>query len=94
MKTVRVYKVQPTIKGDVVESVQIILDEEIPSFPLSIGWEEMEKYHDEEAKKLVCALWQTLPGGTLARLAAHLLLKVSGYLAVPLEIKEDDNKSG
>jgi hypothetical protein len=79
MTTHRIYKAQG-LRGDEVESVTIVLEEEFPDFETQ---GESIKSFDDTSDRLAEVLVKTLPGGTLDRLIGKLLLKTATSLIVP-----------
>ena len=82
MKALNFYKGQAT--GDqTVESVTIILDEEIPSFQDDDRIEKASQVH-KHGERLADVLCNTLPGGTLDRLIARLFEKRASQFIIPM----------
>lgn len=80
MITLNIYKAQSTVKDDRIESITISLDEEIPNLS---NLKDQEQCFEKEAETLCSYLIGTLPGGTLGRLTAKLMLHHASLFVVP-----------
>jgi len=70
MKTIKLCKAGPFGNVKKVDSVEIIIMDEIPSFD---SLDTAEKFYTEQAKKLADALFESLPQGTLDRMFYALM---------------------
>lgn len=68
--TTIIYKAQPTHKGQSVPDLHITAAE---SFPETENLSRSRILYDVDAKELVDALFNTLPGGTLDAILVHML---------------------
>lgn len=78
MRTIKIYKAQPTIKAEPVQSVTLILDKE---FPESDSIEECKARHQENAAWVMQAL-KVLPQGTKHELLILMLREKECLLTI------------
>jgi hypothetical protein len=76
-----VYKAQPTIKTDIVETVRIYINEPIPE---AITLKDAELTYKAEAKKIAFGLTSSLPQGTMHQLLIILLQQYPNYFIYPM----------
>jgi hypothetical protein len=88
MKNISIRKAQPTI-GD-IESMTIIIDEEVPTFKTNAPVEEYRQFYIDQGRDLAEALCLTLPGGTLDQLICELLTRKASLFRVPMFNKKEE----
>lgn len=76
---VQVHKASPLRLADKRESVSLEIHKHIPT---DLGSKELTALYDADAQRIVDALWSTLPGGTIDRLIARLLMRAASQLQV------------
>lgn len=85
MKTISVWKASG-IEEDEIESVTLIVNNEVPSFN---GYSDYESIYrdvfDSDAATIVDFLVTTLPQGTVDRVLARLCAKKASLFVIPLE---------
>lgn len=80
--------------GDDVQSVEIVIAKTLPLFD-GADWEKRtEDVHNADTSALFQALAKSLPGGTLHRLHAVMVLHYAGLYARPSEMADDLDKGG
>lgn len=85
MRAVKIYRAI----GDEIEPVTITIDAVLPLLDTP-DWEKRTKaMHDADAANLYQALAKSLPGGTLHRLHAVMVMHYAGLYARPSEMRED-----
>ena len=72
IKIVRLMKAQQ-MGADPVESVEIIISKEFPRLVPGVSLEKVAEAHDANAEILFRAIIETLPGGTIDRLAYKMI---------------------
>ncbi len=85
-KSIFTYKAQ-SIGDKKVEDIIILLTNEMPEFKTV---EKSNRLFEMEASELAEVLCNTLPGGTLDRLIAKLLMKKASSFVVPLFDKDKE----
>lgn len=81
MKSIIVWKAQPPVKKEPVESVEIIISAEVPEMnSLQLQDEVFEK----DAILLCDALQNALPGGTFDRLLVEMMKRKVTHFVVPI----------
>lgn len=75
MKTIHIFKADQTLEDEKIENVQINISHGLPKLDNLNSLEEVGKFHEEQAKKIADALFQSLPQGTFDRLAMELFSK-------------------
>lgn len=83
MKTVHAFKAQPS--PDVVPSVQILIEQEIPS--TFSGIQQQDFACDKNAQAIESALYGALPGGVYDRLLGWMLQRKASHFRVTYEAK-------
>ncbi len=79
MENIIIQKASPVIPGPPGDT-QILFTGEPPE---KISLNDLKKFFDAEAETLVGALVRILPGGTLDRVIAKLLMNYASLLVVP-----------
>lgn len=83
MKNVNVFKAQPIIKTELVESVTLHIHQELPEMTYSDlnEWRQVAK---NEAQKIADVLCDSLPGGVVDALLVELLDRKRSLLTIPM----------
>ena len=87
MKTIHVFKAQPIVRSEPIESVTLIIDKEIPDVRDLAAAQANQFVFEEDARALAEALRCTLPGGTLDALTVELLRGKATSLVVPRDAR-------
>lgn len=78
MRIIRALRAQD-IAGAPVEPITLIIEEPIPSMKTLVAQDAIQQANAEIVADALCS---SLPGGTLNRLTAELLLRAAGSLVV------------
>lgn len=83
MKTVNAFKAQPATKAGLVESVTLLINEELPEITYS-DLDEWRQVAKNEAQKIADALCESLPQGVVDALLVELLDRKRSLFTIPM----------
>jgi hypothetical protein len=85
-------KAETTIPGKEAEEITIRIEEQLPTYltdNLTRDLNEYAEFYDSQAKMLLEALICALPGGTIDRFLARLLIYKATHFKVAYKVEKD-----